>query len=98
MTSRRAHGAGRGPSVRGHALRFAIAVALLAGARSATAQGTLSQLQTDVDQIARRARPSVVTVFAQSVPRAPGDSRPARPGQRGPTRAGSARAGDRNRA
>jgi len=29
------------------------------------AQGTLSALQTDVDQIARRARPSVVTVFAQ---------------------------------
>jgi serine protease Do len=32
----------------------------------ANAQGTLSALQTDVDQIARRARPSVVTVFAQS--------------------------------
>jgi len=30
----------------------------------ASAQGTLSALQTDVDQIARRARPSVVTVFA----------------------------------
>ena len=89
MTSRRAHGAGRGPSVRGHALRFAIAVALLAGARSATAQGTLSQLQTDVDQIARRARPSVVTVFAQSVPRAPGDSGAALPGQRVHTRVGS---------
>ena len=29
------------------------------------AQGTLSALQTDVDQIARRARPSVVTVIAQ---------------------------------
>lgn len=30
----------------------------------ARAQGTLSALQTDVDAIARRARPSVVTVFA----------------------------------
>jgi serine protease Do len=29
------------------------------------AQGTLSALQTDVDQIARRARPAVVTVMAQ---------------------------------
>jgi S1-C subfamily serine protease len=35
---------------------------MLAG--GAAAQGTLSALQTDVDQIARRARPSVVTVFA----------------------------------
>lgn len=31
---------------------------------SAYAQGTLSALQTDVDAIARKARPSVVTVFA----------------------------------
>ena len=31
----------------------------------AGAQGTLSALQTDMDQIARRARPSVVTVIAQ---------------------------------
>ena len=31
---------------------------------AARAQGTLSALQTDVDEIARRARPSVVTVFA----------------------------------
>ncbi len=36
----------------------------LVSAGPATAQGTLSALQTDVDQIARRARPSVVTVFA----------------------------------
>ena len=36
----------------------------LALAGDARAQGTLSALQTDVDEIARRARPSVVTVFA----------------------------------
>jgi S1-C subfamily serine protease len=33
------------------------------------AQGTLSALQTDVDQIARRARPTVVGVYAQRVAR-----------------------------
>jgi len=32
----------------------------------ARAQGALAQLQTDVDQITRRARPSLVTVLAQS--------------------------------
>jgi serine protease Do len=37
---------------------------------AAHAQGTLSALQTDVDQIAKRARPAVVTVLAQRVPRA----------------------------
>ena len=42
-----------------------LTLALLAGlATAARAQGTLSALQTDVDEIARRARPSVVTVFA----------------------------------
>ncbi len=35
------------------------------GARPAGAQGTLSALQTDVDQLARHARPSVVAVVAQ---------------------------------
>src|SRR4029077_14125517 len=39
-------------------------VLTLASTGAAVAQGTLSALQTDVDQIARRARPSVVTVFA----------------------------------
>jgi serine protease Do len=34
-------------------------------AEQAAAQGTLSALQTDMDLIARRARPAVVTVFAQ---------------------------------
>src|SRR5512145_311774 len=37
----------------------------------ARAQGTLSALQTDMDQIARRARPSVVTVIAQREVRKP---------------------------
>jgi serine protease Do len=36
---------------------------------SGRAQGTLSALQTDVDQIAKRARPAVVTVLAQRVSR-----------------------------
>jgi len=47
-------------------LAAALAVVLLAAAPalSVRAQGTLSALQTDVDAIARRARPSVVTVFA----------------------------------
>jgi serine protease Do len=39
-----------------------VTLVLLAG--PVRAQGTLSALQTDVDEIARRARPSVVTVFA----------------------------------
>src|SRR5437867_6704351 len=47
------------------ALAAALAVSCLAAPRGAHTQGTLSALQTDVDQIARRARPAVVTVFAQ---------------------------------
>src|SRR6266850_1681966 len=40
------------------------------------AEGTLSALQTDMDQIARRARPAVVTVFAQrTTHRTPGEKR-----------------------
>src|SRR5262245_15246368 len=48
------------------ALRAACAVTVLSlvPMTSPRAQGTLSALQTDVDAIARRARPSVVTVFA----------------------------------
>ena len=43
-----------------------VALALLAALPgSGHAQGTFSALQTDMDLIARRARPSVVTVFAQ---------------------------------
>jgi len=49
------------------------AIALFAAAwvPVAGAQGTLSALQTDVDAIARRARPSVVTVFAARTEEAP---------------------------
>jgi serine protease Do len=53
------------------ALRTAILASALALAGDAAAQGTLSALQTDVDQIARRARPSVVTVFAIRTESAP---------------------------
>jgi serine protease Do len=42
-----------------------VAVIVLLAPSGAWAQGTLSALQTDMDQIARRARPSVVTVIAQ---------------------------------
>jgi S1-C subfamily serine protease len=55
-------------------LRLAVVAAIgtcLAG--PAAGQGTLSALQTDVDQIARRARPAVVTVMAQRA--ASGDRR-----------------------
>jgi serine protease Do len=63
------------------------ALALLAGwAVGARAQGTLSALQTDVDEIARRARPSVVTVFAARA-ETPAGSPAAAPRVR--TRAGS---------
>jgi serine protease Do len=64
--------------------------ALLLGALAAPAraQGTLSALQTDVDQIARRARPSVVTVFAQRHVGAAG-ARPASTDRRTRTRVGS---------
>jgi serine protease Do len=52
-------------SIRGTAAAVSVAALLvIALARGASAQGTLSALQTDVDAIARRARPSVVTVFA----------------------------------
>jgi len=43
------------------------------GARPSEAQSTLSALQTDMEQIAQRARPAVVTVFAQrTLPSKPG--------------------------
>lgn len=47
------------------ALILACLLAALPAAQPTHAQGALSALQTDVDQIASRARPSVVTVFAQ---------------------------------
>jgi serine protease Do len=66
-----------------------VLVAALAGsAGSAFAQGTLSALQTDVDEIARRARPSVVTVFAVRTEPARAASAGA-PQGRARTRAGS---------
>ena len=63
---------------------------VLAVAPAASAQGTLSALQTDVDQIARRARPSVVTVFAlrtEAVAKAAASAAPVPPRVR--TRVGS---------
>ncbi|TMQ72324.1 MAG: PDZ domain-containing protein [Candidatus Eisenbacteria bacterium] len=42
-----------------------VALALVLMAGGSHAQGALSALQTDMDQIAQRARPAVVTVFAQ---------------------------------
>jgi S1-C subfamily serine protease len=68
-----------------------LAIGLVTGlAGAARAQGTLSALQTDVDEIARRARPSVVTVFAARTEEAP---KPAAGGSAPPprvrTRAGS---------
>jgi serine protease Do len=50
---------------RGFAVAALLAVWAAAVPRSLGAQGTLSALQTDVDQIARRARPAVVAVLAQ---------------------------------
>jgi len=54
--------------IRGLAPLLLVAAAACGVPGRACAQGTLSQLQTDVDLIARRARPSVVTVFAQTLP------------------------------
>ena len=74
MTLKCARGQGRRPSNRTCAPLLGAVLAVLAAfavPRPASTQGTLSQLQTDVDQIARRARPSVVTVFAQDMPREP---------------------------
>jgi S1-C subfamily serine protease len=42
-----------------------LALAILGTASASQAQRTLSALQTDMEQIAQRARPAVVTVFAQ---------------------------------
>jgi len=94
MTWMCARGPGRGLLLRGLAPLLVVAGALLGLAvpRSVAAQGTLSQLQTDVDQIARRARPSVVTVFAQTMPREPraaGESGTATQSMRVHTRVGS---------
>jgi len=69
-----------------------MAAMMLAGglAGAVAAQGTLSALQTDVDAIARRARPSVVTVFAaRTEPAARGAAGAAAAAPRVRTRAGS---------
>ena len=56
----------RRPRSGGHALAGALLAGLLISAPSgARAQGTLTALQTDVDQIALRARPSMVTIYAR---------------------------------
>lgn len=50
-----------------------LALVALMAARPSAAQSTLSALQTDMEQIAQRARPAVVTVFAQrTLPAKPG--------------------------
>ena len=57
-------------------LASGLLLAALIAARPSEAQSTLSALQTDMDQIAQRARPAVVTVFAQR-------TLPSKPGPRG---------------
>lgn len=92
MTWKHARGRGRGPSMRRLAPLLAamlMALGALLAPRPASTQGTLSQLQTDVDQIARRARPSVVTVFAQNLPKGMIESGPASFALRVHTRVGS---------
>jgi serine protease Do len=65
-----------------------VALGIVLGFHAVSAQGTLSALQTDVDQITRRARPSVVTVFAYRLgPRHAGQS--GSPDHRVRTRVGS---------
>jgi len=64
-----------------------LVLSALAIVPAARAQGTLSALQTDMDQIARRARPSVVTVIAQREVRKPAP--PAGGEKRQRTRVGS---------
>ena len=50
-------------------------------ARGAAAQGTLSAIESDVDQISRRARPSLLTIIAQRSVQAEGGAQSA-PGQK----------------
>src|SRR5258705_7174907 len=64
------------------------AAALLAGAVPARAQSSLSALQTDVDQVTKKARASVVTVFAQRTATVRG-ARDAQPKPKLHTRVGS---------
>ena len=75
---------GSGGFARGVAVAGLLLIAAGVRVPTAHAQGTLSALQTDMDQIARRARPSVVTVVAQREVR-----RPANGEKRQRTRVGS---------
>src|SRR5262245_53459906 len=60
-------GRSRPPQAHARAAAWLAAALTVASSTGAHAQNTLSALQTDVDQIARRARPSVVTVFAVNI-------------------------------
>lgn len=63
-------------------LAASLAAAAVAGpAHRASAQGTLSAIESDVDQISRRARPSLLTVIAQRSVQAEGGTAAA-PGQK----------------
>ncbi len=55
----------RGFVVFGRWLRVAALAIVVAGPPVARAQGALTAIESDLDQIARRARPSIVTVIAQ---------------------------------
>ena len=72
-----------------------VAAVLLAPAAEAPAQSPLSALQTDVDQVTRKARASVVTIFAQRTTATQG-SRDAEPKRRTHTRVGSGVAVEEN--
>src|SRR5213592_3158874 len=65
-----------------------LAVALLATAVPVRAQTALSALQTDVDQVTKKARASVVTVFAQRTATLRG-ARDGQPKRKHHTRVGS---------
>lgn len=72
----------------------ALALALLAaapagGARPAAAQGALSAIESDLDQITRRARPSLLTIIAQRPAEPGGAGSPGSPGRRMHSRVGS---------
>src|SRR5262249_20794139 len=69
------------------AIAAVVMMVALSWASASLAQSTLSALQTDMDQIAQRARPAVVTVFAQRTFTSKVGSRPAE--RRTPTRVGS---------
>ena len=55
----------RAAAARARGLAVVLWALALPGVPAARAQGTLSALQTDVDQISRRARPALVSVYAQ---------------------------------